>query len=436
MELNPSLLRIDSLKKEAESLQPAKPEWERAFWDKFRLEFNYNSNHMEGNTLTYGHTQLLLIFGKVTAEYSFRELEEMKAHDAALKKVKENAMNSEFTFTEKFIKNINELILVEPYYRDAKDSNGNPSKKLIQPGDYKTLPNHVELQTGEIFYFSQPEETRAHMGDLIDWYRKESESKELHPVQIATLFHYRFVRIHPFDDGNGRTARLMMNYILMKNGFAPVVIESIDKKNYLAALNKADTGDLQALVEYITALSLRWQELYTKVLKGEKIEEEKDFEKEVEVLKKNLNQKNKENRKSQLNEILDNSLLPLIREIVEKTSKLDVFFESKEVSFFAIDNHNQNHYFDKLTSSYFLPETVIRQVYYRYVHRELKSVISYTEYATFIRLILGSDHYELIIEPVKRKLKKKSNQILTKEEVSEIADMLSKDELNFIKEHS
>src|SRR4029077_16126119 len=106
----------------------------------------------------------------------------MKAHDVALKKVKEEASNPEFTFTEKFIKDINATILVEPYYRDAKDTLGNPSKKLITPGDYKELPNHVELQNGEIFYFSKPEESRAHMGDLMEWYRKESKSKELHPV--------------------------------------------------------------------------------------------------------------------------------------------------------------------------------------------------------------------------------------------------------------
>ena len=308
------LKQIDSLKKEADQLQPVKPELEKVFWEKFRLEFNYNSNHMEGNTLTYGHTQILLKSGDVVGKYNIRELQEMKAHDLALKIISESADDSEFSLSQKFIKEINETILVEPYYNDAITQDGKPTQKLIIPGEYKKTPNSVRLSNGEMFNYPSPEETPALMGDLIDWYEKETKSKELHPVHIAALFHYKLVRIHPFDDSNGRTSRLLMNYVLLKHGFAPLVIESTDKKNYLIALNEADAGDIQAFVDYIGKLGLRWHELYLKALKGEKIEQEGDFEKEVEILKKNLTHKQKITQKISKQTILttfDNSLLKL-----------------------------------------------------------------------------------------------------------------------------
>lgn len=331
--MHQALAQIDFLKKEAGNLQPAKPELEKVFWDKFRLEFNYNSNHIEGNTMTYGHTQLLLIFDKVGGDYTGREIEEMKNHDVAMKVIKEAAIDPEYILTEKFIKEINETILVRPFYKEAITPDGQPTRRKIIPGKYKEYPNSVKLENGEIFNYASPEETPAQMGDLMEWYHKESNSKELHPVQLAALFHYRFVRIHPFDDSNGRTSRLFMNYILMKNNYAPLVVESTDKRNYLSALNRADTGDIQAFVEYITGLALRWQELYAKALKGEKIEEEGDFDKEVELLKKQLS-KNKEPRikisEKVIRDLLSTSLLSLFKSIEEELNNKfnDLFWES------------------------------------------------------------------------------------------------------------
>ncbi len=76
-----SLEKIDSLRQQLKKLKPLKREDEERLWKKFRLEWNYNSNHIEGNTLTYGQTELLLIFEKTTGDHDMREYEEMKAHD-------------------------------------------------------------------------------------------------------------------------------------------------------------------------------------------------------------------------------------------------------------------------------------------------------------------------------------------------------------------
>ena len=85
-----------------------------------------------------------------------------------------------------------------------------------------------------------PEETPALMADLIAWYNDAEARKLMTPVELAALFHYLYIRIHPFEDGNGRIARLLMNYIFLKHDYPMIVIRSKGKKLYLDALGKAD----------------------------------------------------------------------------------------------------------------------------------------------------------------------------------------------------
>lgn len=78
------------------------------------------------------------------------------------------------------------------------------------------------------------------MSDLVDWYNEEERKGELSPVELAALFHYRYIRIHPFEDGNGRIARLMVNYILSRHGWPMIVVRSRKKQEYLEALHQTD----------------------------------------------------------------------------------------------------------------------------------------------------------------------------------------------------
>ncbi|MDP4271656.1 MAG: Fic family protein [Bacteroidota bacterium] len=251
---------------------------------KLRLEFNYNSNHIEGNTLTYGQTQLLLLFDKSSGDASVSDIEEMKAHDLALSQIEEMAKDQERPLTELFIKELHEMILVKPYWKNAISQDGNPTRKKIEIGQYKTTPNSVRLKSGLIHEYASPEETPALMNDLLEWYNSKKDI--LHPVQLAAEFHYRFVCIHPFDDGNGRVARLIMNYILLRNNYPPVIIKSDDKENYLTALQKADTGDINSLIEYIEKQAIWSIELTLRAANGEDIDELDDIEKEIELLKR------------------------------------------------------------------------------------------------------------------------------------------------------
>src|SRR5690606_36744507 len=137
--------------------------------------------------------------------------------------------------------------------------------RLIQPGQYKTAPNHVETSTGEIHYYATPEETPARMGDLMTWYRREWEGNQTHPLILAATFHYRFVTIHPFDDGNGRMSRILMNLLFMQAGFPPVVIPTQIKDDYLLALEKADAdNDLESFILLIVEQLLNPMNLYVK----------------------------------------------------------------------------------------------------------------------------------------------------------------------------
>ncbi|MBV7532156.1 Fic family protein [Chitinophaga sp. sic0106] len=290
--------QIDQLIKEWQTLQPVNPKYQQEIDKKFRLEFNYNSNHIEGNTLTYGETALLLFFDKTSGNHDLREFEEMKAHDVAFDIVKKWSQNTEYPLNERDLKNLHEILLVRPFWKDAITSNGTTTRRQIEIGNYKKYPNSVLLQNGEIFHYTSPEDTPIEMGELISWYRSEEEKKELHPVALAALLHYKFVRIHPFDDGNGRMSRLLMNFVLLKYGLPPVVIKASDKKNYLFALNQADTGDLNAFITYVSA-QLTWSlELSIKGAKGESLEEEDDIDKEIAIWKRQQNTPHQESIRS------------------------------------------------------------------------------------------------------------------------------------------
>ncbi len=297
---------------------------------KFRLEFSYNSNHLEGNTLTYGETKLLLFFGQTSGNHEKQELDEMQAHDVAWQLVQNWATDTDHTLSEKDIKELNEIILVRPFYKDAVTPEGQSTRRQIAIGSYKTQPNSVMLQNGEMFHYASPSETPIKMGELIEWFRS-AEAAALHPIAQAALLHYKFVCIHPFDDGNGRISRLLMNYVLGRAGYPPVIIKSENKKEYLRALNRADAGDLNAFVDYIAECMLWSLQTSIKAAKGESIDEPGDFDKRVELLKRRTGNQGKVEMKygREALEITLEHLIPLFEAWEEVMQKLDGFVLSR-----------------------------------------------------------------------------------------------------------
>lgn len=207
---------------------------------RFTVDFNYNSNHIEGNTLTYGQTEILLLFGKVIGEANVKDVQEMTASNVGLRMMTEEAKVKEVPLTQNFIRTLHKTLLREDYtvYRDLPG--GVQTSYTVHAGTYKTRPNSVITRYGDRFEYASPEETPGLMTDLVDWYNAAERERRLSPVELAALFHYRYIRIHPFEDGNGRIARLMMNFILSRHDYPMIVVRSRKKSEYLEALHQAD----------------------------------------------------------------------------------------------------------------------------------------------------------------------------------------------------
>jgi Fic family protein len=281
MELQNLLQRVDELKAELDALLPMDPVQHDRLWQKLRLEWNYNSNHIEGNTLTYGETFLLLVHGKTAGDHSVREIDEMRAHNVAISVVREWADEKERPVLETDIRDLNKLLLKEPFWKPARTADGQETSTHIIPGEYKKESNWVLQPDGTMFHYARPEEVPAKMMDLMAWFN--AEGNELHPLLLATEWHHRFILIHPFGDGNGRVARLFVNYILMRAGFMPLVVRSADKGQYLTALKKADAGDLNPFAEYLAKQEIWALELALRVAHGGDPEERGDWVKEAQL---------------------------------------------------------------------------------------------------------------------------------------------------------
>ncbi|MBR5783544.1 MAG: Fic family protein [Bacteroidales bacterium] len=230
---------IDEIYKKWLSLLPLSDKKQAQLARKFTVEYNYNSNHIEGNTLTYGQTELLLLFGKVSGEADMKDCEEMKASNVGLKMITEEVKEKQ-PLTETFIRQLHHTLLREDYTVYTTLPGGIQSSYVVHAGRYKTRPNSVITRYGERFEYASPEETPALMHDLVQWYNDAESSGNYTAVELASLFHYRYIRIHPFEDGNGRIARLMINYILSRHGWPMIVVRSRNKHSYLEALHQAD----------------------------------------------------------------------------------------------------------------------------------------------------------------------------------------------------
>jgi Fic family protein len=280
---------LDRLRADLDALRPLAPEQEARVLQKFRLEWNYNSNAIEGNSLTLGETRSLLLHGLTAEGKPLRDHLDIRGHDEAVRGLEE-IVHDDRPLTEQFIREMHQVLLGEEHYKPAYTATGQTTRQRIVPGQYKSSINNVTTAIGETFYFASPEETPARMNDLIIWYRQEAEAPILHPVALAAEFHHRFVSIHPFDDGNGRMSRLLMNLILMRHGYPITVIKADEttRNRYLAALAEADASEpepfLRFIIENVEA-SLR---LMIRAARGESIDEPSDLDKKLALLKKQV----------------------------------------------------------------------------------------------------------------------------------------------------
>lgn len=210
--------------------------------EKILLEWTYNSNAIEGNTLTMSETKVVLE-GITVGRKTMREHLEVINHRDAIAYV-EDIVRKEEALSEWQIKNLHRLVLKgidDEYagvYRD---------QQVLIAGATHTPPAHYLI--------------KEEMESLLKWYKTEGQF--LHPVARGALLHSIFVGIHPFIDGNGRTSRLLLNLELMKEGYPPVVIKVEDRLAYYEAIAKSETDDFVQLVSKAVEDSL---DLYLIVL--------------------------------------------------------------------------------------------------------------------------------------------------------------------------
>ena len=154
-----------------------------------------------------------------------------------------------------FIKDLHRLITQTQETYDATDTLGKPAKPTLHHGAFKTLRNNVIRSDGSLLEFAPPEQVDGEIENLVSLYNKMID--QVHPIVSAAWLHHRFVQIHPFEDGNGRVARVLALLSLERDHYPPIVVSRNDRDRYLTALEKANDGDLTHFGQLFAKLAMR-----------------------------------------------------------------------------------------------------------------------------------------------------------------------------------
>jgi Fic family protein len=227
------LVSIAAKKKRLDELRPLSPKALANIDHYYDIELTYTSNAIEGNTLSAVETTLVIEKGVTISGKPLKDHLEALDHYDAIRYVRELA-HHQTPLTESDVRNLHKLVM----QRSAPEI----------AGQYADLPRYVRTETGR-YSFPSPAEVPALMGDFAAWLGRAPEIPN-----TAFTAHRRLVDIHPFNDGNGRTARLLMNLILIRAGYPPVAVRPEDRLEYVRGLQEEQAGHG---VERFTALLYR-----------------------------------------------------------------------------------------------------------------------------------------------------------------------------------
>ncbi len=234
--------RLTAKKERLDALRPLPATAVARLGEQLTIEWIYNSNAIEGSTLTLRETELILQHGVTIGGKSLREHFEVINHRDAIEFV-QDLVASQKPLTAVDVRQIHGLVLAR-----IDDDNA---------GKYRT----TNVRIGGSAH--TPPEAWLVPQQMTDWVRwLHDEAKSLHPVDRAALAHHRFAAIHPFIDGNGRTARLIMNLLLLRDGYPPTVILRANRLQYYRVLARADRGNDKALVNFVGRAVERSLNLY------------------------------------------------------------------------------------------------------------------------------------------------------------------------------
>lgn len=232
---------IDEKKKKLDSLRPLTAGEVERLREEFLVEFTYNSNAIEGNTLTIQETAMVLE-GITIDKKPLKEHLEVIGHKDAFEYVL-HLVHDKVPFSERIIKEIHSLVLMD---------------KPQDKGVYRSVPVRI---MGAAYTPPQPYLVPIQMEQLIVKY--EEMRTITHIIERIALFHLLFEGVHPFIDGNGRTGRLILNLELMKEGFPAINIKYIDRRRYYDCFNSYyETGDAGKMIgmvaEYVVEMLDRY----------------------------------------------------------------------------------------------------------------------------------------------------------------------------------
>ena len=242
---NDYFAEVDELKKELDSRRPISKETLKSLKETINLEWTYNSNGIEGNTLTLRETQVVLE-GITVGGKSIKEHLEAINHEKAIMYL-DDLVKDKNAINEWNIKSIHQLVL-----KDIDDENAGRYRNVNV-----TIKGATHIPPDSLIV---PELMEKLIINYNEW-------KKYHPIVRAALLHGELVKIHPFVDGNGRTSRLVMNLSLMNSGYVPVIIKKESRLKYYEALDKAHiTSDYTDFVKLITKLEVEMLNKYLDIL--------------------------------------------------------------------------------------------------------------------------------------------------------------------------
>ena len=235
---------LDERLQELSSLRPISPSVMQKTQERFEVEMTYNSNAIEGNSLSLKETYWVIQEGLTIKEKPLKDHLEARNQKEALDFLYQLVdERKRIAINENLIKLLHNLVI---YDSDREIAGKYRKGEVAISGS-----NHIPVRAYKI----KPE-----MAKLIIWLQQNKKSH--HVVELAALLHYKFVSIHPFWDGNGRTARLIMNVLLMKAGYPLSIILKTDRKKYYRVLERADSGDPKPLCEFIARSVIRSLNIY------------------------------------------------------------------------------------------------------------------------------------------------------------------------------
>ena len=223
--------RILEKKKRLDSLRPLPKDALARLRHDFNIELTYNSNAIEGNTLTLQETRLAIEEGITSGEKPLTHYLEAVNHEKAIEFVE--GLGSDRKINEELVLEIHELIL-----KGTTDYAGRYRDTRVTVGGAGFLPPDPDSLLGE-------------MKKIVEWVKKGVDDPDTEPLEFAAMAHYKLVRIHPFVDGNGRVSRLIMNLILIRNGFPPAMLLYTDRKKYYDVLRQADKGNFTPFLNFV-----------------------------------------------------------------------------------------------------------------------------------------------------------------------------------------